>query len=496
MSPELVEVASGRAPSTKWQEPFDAALTNVFQVQADIAERVAGALDVALGTEQRQALAARPTANLAAYDAYLKGQEVWNSGSSVPAERRRAIEFFERAVALDSTFAPAWAQLARVHAAIYASLTPTSAGAEKAREASQRALALAPTAAESQLAFGAYLDEVRDDPSAALVVYDAGLRVAPENVELLAATALAEQAVGDWEAAQAHFARALALDPRSVTTARRRARALLYLRRYPEAEAAYQRALALAPSNLDLLQGRAMVPLALGDLEGARKVLRSAPSEVEPAALVAFMATYLDLVWVLDSQQRRLLLGLGPDSFADDDRAPWALALTQAYALDGDSIQARAFADSARLALDEQLRDTPDDAQLHVLLGLALAYLGRDADAVREGEHGAALTPIARNTYRGSYFQHQLARIYMLVGSAREGARQARAAARDPVLPLAGVVAHRSELRSDSNASPLPKFDGGIVARRGASAPRVERHANRPRPADERHGNRVNWVGR
>jgi non-specific serine/threonine protein kinase len=75
VSPELVEIASGRAPTTKWQEPFDAALTDVFQVQADIAARVAGALGVALGAKQRQALATKPTANLAAYDVYLKGEE-------------------------------------------------------------------------------------------------------------------------------------------------------------------------------------------------------------------------------------------------------------------------------------------------------------------------------------------------------------------------------------------------------------------------------------
>ncbi len=74
VSPELVEVARGRAPSTKWQAPFEAALTDVFDVQADIAGRVAEALDVALGTEHRQALAATPTTNLKAYDAYLRAR--------------------------------------------------------------------------------------------------------------------------------------------------------------------------------------------------------------------------------------------------------------------------------------------------------------------------------------------------------------------------------------------------------------------------------------
>src|SRR5687768_5002358 len=78
--------------------------------------------------------------------------------------------------------------------------------------------------------------------------------------------------------------------------------------------------------------------------------------------------------------------------------------------------RARIYADSARHAFEEQVLDTPDDGTRHVLLGLALAYLGRKADAVREGERGLALQPIARDAYSGAYNQHQLARIYMLVG--------------------------------------------------------------------------------
>jgi tetratricopeptide (TPR) repeat protein len=190
---------------------------------------------------------------------------------------------------------------------------------------------------------------------------------------------------------------------------------LLWLRRYPEAQAAYDRALALAPTNLNIVEGRAMVPLAQGDLPGARAVLRSAPEEVQPAALVAYTATYWDLVWVLDEAQQRLLVGLKPDAFGDD-RSAWGMALAQAYALRGDQTRARLYADSARLALEAQLKDTPEEAQRHVILGLALAYMGRAAEAVREGERAVSLLPLTRNAYLGAYVQHQLARIYLLVG--------------------------------------------------------------------------------
>ena len=76
----------------------------------------------------------------------------------------------------------------------------------------------------------------------------------------------------------------------------------------------------------------------------------------------------------------------------------------------------RAYADSSRIALEEQLSATPDNAQQRIFLGLALAYLGRKADAIREGERGVALLPISKDGYTGPYLQHQLARIYILVG--------------------------------------------------------------------------------
>ena len=71
VSPELIDVSTADA---KWQQPFDASITDVFQVQADIAGRVAQALDVAIGSRQQRVLENRPTRNLAAYDAFLKGQ--------------------------------------------------------------------------------------------------------------------------------------------------------------------------------------------------------------------------------------------------------------------------------------------------------------------------------------------------------------------------------------------------------------------------------------
>jgi tetratricopeptide (TPR) repeat protein len=204
-----------------------------------------------------------------------------------------------------------------------------------------------------------------------------------------------------------------------------------------------------------------MVPLALGDLAGARGVLRSAPKEVEPAALVGFLAEYWDLVWVLDDAEQRLLVGLKPDAFGND-RGAWGIVLAQAYALRGDQQRARVYADSARLAFEAQLKDRPEDAQRRVELGLALAYLGRRAEAVREGERGTALLPITRNAYLGAYVQHQLARVYLLVGEPEK--------ALDELEPLLRIPYYLSPgwLRIDPTFAPLrgnPRFQRLLAGR-------------------------------
>ncbi|HTC24899.1 MAG TPA: hypothetical protein VK688_11070, partial [Gemmatimonadales bacterium] len=455
VSPELVRVSAGGA-ATKWEQPFDAAITDVFSVQADIAGKVANALNVALGDSTRQQLAARPTQNLAAYDALLKGDAV-SQGISVtdPPSLQRAIAYYEQAVALDSTFFEAWAQLSRAQSWYYPLGTPVPAAAEEARRAAERASALSPGRPETQLALGYYYQNVIGDNARALAAFESGLKTAPGNADLLTGSALAEQSLGRWDAALGHLQRAQSLDPRSVLTARRLATTLVWMRRYKDALPQAERAISLAPTNLSVIQARAFVPLAQGDLAGARAVLAAVPTDVEPTAVAAFFGVYADLGWVLDDPHQQLLVRLRPSAFGDD-RANWGIVLAQTHWQRGDKATARIYADSARMAFEENIRATPDDPQQHVLLGLALAYLGRKADAIREGLRGTQLLPITRDAFAGPYMQHQLARIYLLVGEPEKALDQLEPLLRIPYSLSPGV------LRIDPNLAPLkgnPRFE-------------------------------------
>jgi tetratricopeptide (TPR) repeat protein len=453
----LVEVRPRGAPTTRWQEPLEAPLTDVFRVQADIAGRVAEALNVALGAGARARLGERPTANLAAYDAYLKGEEVSGDIASnpEPVRLRRAVPYYEQAVALDSTFVEAWARLSLAHSLIYLNGTPLPTEAEAAHRAAKQVLALAPNRSEGRLALGTYYAYVLHEEQRAIEQYALGLRLAPRNADLLIHSAFAEQHLGRWDAALAHFRQAQALNPRVVAPTMGATRTLLWLRRYPEALEAADRGLALAPANLQLRVAKAMTLLSKGNVAGAQAVFRAAPKEVEPADLVAYIATYYDLMWVLDEGQQALLLRLSPNAFGDD-RFAWGVVLAQTYALRRDQVRTRAYADSARVAVEAQLRDAPEDAQRHVFHGLLLAYLGRKAEAVHEGERGLTLQPVSKDPWSGTYNQHQLVRIYLLVGEPEK--------ALDQLEPLLKIPYYLSSgwLRIDPTFAPLrgnPRFE-------------------------------------
>jgi tetratricopeptide (TPR) repeat protein len=215
------------------------------------------------------------------------------------------------------------------------------------------------------------------------------------------------------------------------------------------------RGLVLAPTNLSTIEMKAQVALAQGDLAGARAVVRAALPTVDPAALLVFFGNYWDLYWVLDDAQQQQLLTLPPSAF-DDDRGAWGIVRAQTYWLRKDAAKARVYADSAQLAMAEQLRATPGDGQRHVLRGLALAYLGRKAEAIAEGERGLALLPISRDGFSGAYNQHQLARIYLLMGEPEK--------ALDRLEPLLKIPYYLSPgwLKIDPTFAPLrgnPRFE-------------------------------------
>lgn len=412
VSPELVQVSEGHAPVTRWQQSYDTTLADVFDVQSAVATRVADKLGVVLSPPAQTQLAARPTQNLSAYDAYLRS----TINGSDPATIRRGLAAADQAVALDSNFAAAWARVSLLNALLYVNSTATPANAHAAHDAAERAIALAPNGADGYIARAVYELSIAFDPAAARAASETAVRLAPSSSDAMRRLANTEAAVGQWAPALAHARQAAALDPRSPNGLDILTRTLLWLRRYPEGRAAAERAVALEPADLSMHLYRVISWLGQGDLAGARTALQDVSPTLDRSALAAYVAEYFDLYWALDSADRALVLTL-PQTAFDDDPATWGITRAEIYWLAGDTLHARRWADTARAHFTQQIRATPDDDQQHLFLGLALAYLGQRTAATREAERALALSLTSKNEFLDIPYARQVAaRIYVAAG--------------------------------------------------------------------------------
>lgn len=418
VSPELVEISNGERPAIRWQQPYDRALSDVFQVQEDIALQVTMSLGATLG--ERGPTAAGPTPNFAAYDEYLKGEAAVQQFAVTDAETlRRAIGHYETAVARDANFAPAWAQLARARANLYAYVTSEPRLAEAAREAAERARTLEPRVGRSALALGDYYSLVLLDNARATEVFEAGLQLAQGDVALLSSLARTEMRLGRWESGLARLTRTLALDPQSMFTWRRYALSLLLLRRYEEARQAIATAQTLSSANIDLMQLKIMLALAEGDVSEARRLAQHPAPPVDALALGTYIASVRHLYWLLDEQRQTQILRLPAAAFGNE-RAIWALVRMQIHHMRGETRQTREAASQAREELSTQLALAPDDGRRLVYLGLALAHLGMTKDALAAGRRALALVPTSRDAFIGPDIEHQFVRICLFTGERTE----------------------------------------------------------------------------
>ena len=266
-----VQLINALNDSHLWAETYDRKLIDVFQVESDVAQRIAGSLEARLTGREKVEIAARGTTSSEAYDACLHARALFNRQGAEDLEN--AIKFARRAVELDPNYAQAWALLGNTESQKYFYPEHTEPQLARARAAAEKALQLAPNSAEGHGAMGTFYYYCLQDFDRALTELTLARERAPNDANVVLAIALVKRRQGKLEESIAVQQEAAKLDPLNQDVWVNIARSYRGIRKFDEARAMYDRALTIAPNDPAILYQRAETYLAQGDLDTCWKAI-------------------------------------------------------------------------------------------------------------------------------------------------------------------------------------------------------------------------------
>ena len=274
-----VQLIKAANDSHLWADTFDRKLTDIFSVESEVAKAIADQLRAHITGQEAQILAAKPTDNPEAYDAYLRGLAYALKAATNPATSLGAQKYLKESVHLDPKFALSWALLSYVDALGYRTQTlqPTVALREEARQAAETALTLQPNLGEAVLAKGFYHYACLKDYDTAVRYFEQARQFLPNSSQIPESLAYVARRRGEWDRSESYFNEAERLDPRNVRLLSERAFSYICLRRFPEALQKLDRVLNITPDDLDTLAYKAAIAQAEGDLPLASRAPCSAP---------------------------------------------------------------------------------------------------------------------------------------------------------------------------------------------------------------------------
>ena len=400
VTPQLVRVSDD---TTVWTQGYDGVLSEIFSVQANIAERVARELNVAVSGGRSPAVAPPPTTNLDAYQAYLLG--VYQDSASdriTDPENARVIQTFERVVALDPGFALAHARLSIGYSLRYLlGYDRAEARIDLARRSAEVALGLQPGLAMGHTAMGSY-HYARAEYDEALREFELAQRSAPADSYLLVRIASLQRRRGQLDQAVASYTRALDLDPLSAENQRNLAATFFNNRQYDNAISHFDLSIAGAPGQLYAYWEKAWAQVVGGGSLAAAQVTLTIMPKAGDASTRG-----RSWVWLYTLQRDYTKALAAVDLFPAQGRVdqfdflPRALMRANILRLMGRRDQARSQYEEARRILESERNLRPDDARVHSALAIALAGLGRAGEALREGQLGVDLFPPSKDASVG-----------------------------------------------------------------------------------------------
>ena len=416
ISSQLIRVADD---SHLWAKPFDAVLTDVFQVQSTIAHEVASALDVTLLQAERQLLDRKLDVDPRAHDYYLRGKQYFAVARYQQKEMILAEKMHLKAIELAPDFAPAYAEMGSLYTEMYWDQTDhTQRRLDSAKKMVDIAMRLAPNAAESHEALGWYYYHGLRDFERALAEFSKVLLIQPNNTLAMASIAWVQRRQGKWADAIAGLELVNKLDPRDPWYKYELAQTYQPCRRYQDAIRQYDDAIDLQP-NLTwayLLKSFSLFN-QLGRTREARAALEAGQAINGRWPELTWLEVYYDLCDKDYNRALSLLRAPGDvlsPEFADTSDYYEMKGLT--YRCLGETALARIYYDSARMRLERSLEALPNSAALQSSLAIAYAGLGQSEQAVRLARSASERLPVSADALTGPVYISTLALVYALVG--------------------------------------------------------------------------------
>jgi tetratricopeptide (TPR) repeat protein len=414
-----VQLIKAATDAHLWGESYDRELQNIFGVEAEVAKAIAEQLRAKLTGQEEQVIAAKPTDDTAAYDAYLRGlayslKTINNAANSLGAQKH-----LKEAVRLDPKFALAWALLSYSDAIGYSTLAlqPTIALREEARQAAETALTLRPNLGEAVHAKGYYHYACLKDYDTAERYFEQARPLLPNSSRIPESLAYVERRRGQWDKSENYFNEAERLDPRNVNLLTQRAISYIILRRFPEALRKFDQVLNITPDDVDTRAQKAAIAQAEGDLPRA-------------AALLAPLHPAADDTGAFETKVYQAILERNPgpiiprlkEILAKPDPAlgyingelrfwlGWAQAVAGGHAAAQESWK------QARSELESFLKEQPENQALISDLAATNMSLGDKAAAFAFVEKGMAVAPIEKDAVLGPASIEILARVAAQMG--------------------------------------------------------------------------------
>ena len=411
----LVNVQTG---SQLWAETYDRKLSDIFAVETEIAKGIAESLQATLTGREEQALAANPTNNPEAYDAYLRGLAFEKRGNYSSDALFKAIDYYDLAVRLDPNFALAWARLSGAHALLYFNRGDvTAARRDAAKEALENAQRLQPNSPETLLFLGYYQYWVLHDYELAKATFTRVSKMLPSNSGVSYALAAIARREGDWDESVAYWERGLALDPRNTALLTEVAFTYAALRQFPTAIRLYDRALDILPREFYLTASKASIYQAEGNLQEAAKLLVdvNAQTNSDPAVRTKLTQlrlerTFTEATQLVQARHARLQFAFGIE------KGTKQVGVALVHRMAGDTAQAKAFAEQARNTLEPLTKEQRDNAFVAAALAVAYAMLDEKDQALNEAQRAIKLVPSSKDQLSGPGFEENLALVEVIIG--------------------------------------------------------------------------------